>query len=86
MKIRQDISIGNNIRNLRKKCKLTQEQVAAKLQVQGCDITRSIYSRYETGQLNIPVSVLIALRNIFKCEYADFFVNLEIKFTELTNI
>jgi len=85
MKIRQDISIGDNLRKLRKKRKLAQWQVAAKLQIQGCDITRSIYSRYETGELNIQVSVLIALKDIFKCEYADFFENLEIKFKELAD-
>jgi len=76
-KLRQDISIGGNLKILRKKNKLTQEQVAAKLQVLGCDITRSIYSRYEIGYLNIGISTLIALKKIFKCEYADFFENLD---------
>ena len=78
-KLRQDISIGKNLRILRKKNKLTQEQVAAKLQVRGCDITRSVYSKYEIGYLNISVSTLIALKEIFNCDYADFFENLENK-------
>ena len=77
-KIRQDICIGNNLRDLRKKCGLTQEQIAAKLQVLGCDTTRSVYSRYETGELNIRVSDLIALKKIFGCQYNDFFVDLEL--------
>ena len=76
-KLRQDISIGKNLRLLRKKNKLTQEQVAAKLQVHGCDITRCEYSKYEIGLLNIRISALIILKEIFKCDYADFFENLE---------
>jgi transcriptional regulator with XRE-family HTH domain len=77
-KIRQDISMGKNLRDLRKKRNLTQEQVAAKLQILGCDITRSVYSRYETGELNIRVSDLVALREIFVCKYDDFFAGLYI--------
>ena len=73
MKIRQDISIGDNLRDLRKKNKLTQEQVAAKMQLLGCSINRSVYSRYETGELNIRVSDLAALKKVFNCQYDDFF-------------
>ncbi|MCL2637568.1 MAG: helix-turn-helix domain-containing protein [Oscillospiraceae bacterium] len=76
-RIKQDISIGRNLRNLRNSQKLTQEQVATKLQLLGCDITRSYYSRYETGELNIKVSELIALTKIFKCQYNDFFIGLD---------
>jgi len=76
-KIRQDINIGGNLRNIRKKSRLTQEQVAVKLQLLDCDITRSIYSRYETGELNIRVSDLIALKKIYNCQYNDFFIDLD---------
>ncbi len=72
-KIRQDDSIGGNLRKLRLKCGLTQEQTAAKLQTEGSNTTRAIYSRYETGELNIRVSDLKRLRLIFKCSYEDFF-------------
>jgi len=78
-KIRQDINMGNNIRDLRNKRKMTQEQVAAKLQTLGCDISRSVYSRYETGELNIRVSELIALKEILACQYDDFFDGLKIE-------
>ncbi|MCD7964315.1 MAG: helix-turn-helix domain-containing protein [Clostridiaceae bacterium] len=71
-KLRQDINIGKNIRMLRQNCNLTQEEVAAKMQLMGCDdITRALYSRYETGELNIKVSHLRALKQIFKCSYED---------------
>ncbi|WMI81646.1 helix-turn-helix domain-containing protein [Anaerotignum sp. MB30-C6] len=72
-KLRQDISIGKNLKRLRNDCNFTQEQVAAKLQLLGSSTTRSIYSRYETGELNIKISDLILLTEIFKCEYNDFF-------------
>ena len=48
-KIKQDISIGSNIRLLRKQSHLTQEQVVARLQLQGIEISRSIYSQIECG-------------------------------------
>lgn len=71
-KLRQDINIGKNIRRLRRACSLTQEDVTAKMQLLGCDdITRSVYSRYETGELNIKISHLRALKQIFKCSYEN---------------
>ncbi len=76
-KLRQDRNMGNNIRMLRNRVKLTQEQVASKLQLMGCDISRSYYSRYETGELNIPITVIIALKQIFECNYDDFFRELD---------
>ena len=45
--------IGNNIRKLREKAKLTQEQVAARLQTNGCDITRSAVAKIEVGQRHL---------------------------------
>jgi transcriptional regulator with XRE-family HTH domain len=78
MKIRQDVSIGKNLKELRKKAKLTQEQVATKIQLMGIDTSRSIYSRFETGELNIKVSELIALSQIFSCDFNDFFKDIEI--------
>lgn len=73
-RIRQDTSIGGNLRRLRLKCGLTQEETAAKLQTHGSNTTRAIYSRYETGELNIRVSDLKFLKLIFKCSYEDFFL------------
>ncbi len=75
-KLRQDLNIGKNIRELRKSVKLTQEQIVAQMQLKNSSITRSVYSRYETGELNIKVSDLVILRDIFKCSFDDFFINL----------
>lgn len=71
-KLRQDVNIGKNLRKLRQACRLTQEELTAKMQILGCgDITRALYSRYETGELNIKVTHLRALKQIFKCSYDD---------------
>ncbi|MFI3206552.1 MAG: helix-turn-helix transcriptional regulator [Clostridia bacterium] len=73
-KLRQDESIGKNIKNLRKTSKLTQEQVVARLQLKGSTTMRSVYSRYETGELNIKISDLRILKEIFSCSFDDFFI------------
>lgn len=72
-KIKQDYCIGANIRELRIKSGFTQEQVAAKLQVQGINMSRDFYAHIECGDYNIRVSELSALRTIFRCSYDDIF-------------
>ncbi len=77
-KIRQDISIGGNIRMLRRQSHLTQEQVVARLQLKGIELSRSSYSQIECGTYNIRVSELVALAEIFHVDYNAFFRNLSI--------
>ena len=48
-----------------------------KLQRKGRDIGRTTYAKYEAGELNIRVSVIVALRKIYDCSYDDFFLGLE---------
>ena len=47
--------VGQRIRLLREERKLTQEQLSAKLQVGGCDITRSALAKIEVGQRHLYV-------------------------------
>ena len=76
-KIRQDISIGENIRKMRNVAGYTQEETVAKMQVLGCFLSRSIYSQIECGTYNIRVSELIALKEVFHLSNFDlFFVDL----------
>lgn len=75
-KIKQDISIGNTIRILRQDAGLTQEQVVAHLQLNGSELSRSAYSQIECGTYNIRISELKSLKELFKCEYNDFFKNI----------
>lgn len=73
---KKDCQIGPAIQRLRYREKLTQEQVAAQLQIMGLDVSRAVYSKMETGYHGIKISVLVALKQIFHAEYADFFTDL----------
>lgn len=76
-KIRRDLNMGTNLRTLRYKAGLSQEKLCAKLQLEGCDIGRTTYAKYESGELNIRASVIVALKKIYNCSYDDFFAGLE---------
>ena len=75
-KIRQDKAIGDNLRRLRDAKGISQEKLCATLQLRGCDIGRSTYDKYERGELNVKVSVLIQLKDFYGCSFDDFFKNL----------
>lgn len=61
--------IGKNIRKLRIKSKLTQETLSAKLQTEGCDITRSALAKIEVGQRHIYPDELIAFKKLLNTDY-----------------
>ena len=76
-KIRRDLNLGDNLRRLRGISELSQEKLCAELQRNGCDIGRSTYAKYESGELNIKASVIVALKKIYNCSYDDFFLGLD---------
>lgn len=82
-KIKQDIRIGPNIRKYRLQSHMTQEQVTAKLQLMGINISRSIYSQIEGGTYNIRVSELAAMKEIFNINYESFFEGISVNTKEL---
>ena len=69
--------IGVKIKELRNEKGLSQESLCAELQRRGCDIGRTTYAKYESGELNIRASVIIELRKFYKCSYDDFFEGLD---------
>ena len=75
-KIRPDMDIGQNIQRLRRKAKLTQEQVIARLHLMGITISKSTYAKLETNRMNIKVSELVALKIIFNVDISEFFDGL----------
>ncbi|MCL2672376.1 MAG: helix-turn-helix domain-containing protein [Clostridiales bacterium] len=75
-KLKQDISIGQNLKALRVKSKLTQERVAAKLQTMGLPVSREIVSQMEAGKYSLRVSVLLALKELYRASFDDFFQGL----------
>lgn len=76
-KIKTNSQFGLNLRKLRKQNKLTQEQVVAKLQILGFDMSRSIYAQIECGTYNIRITELAALKDIFSTTYESFFEGIE---------
>ena len=76
-KVRADAGLGRNIRALRIAAGMTQEQVAAKLQLAGCDVSRSIYSQIECGSYSLRVREIVALKRIFGVDYNAIFAGLE---------
>ena len=64
--------LGRRIRLFREKKKLTQEQLSAQLQVNGCDITRSALAKIEVGQ-----------RHIYPDELKLFALLLGVSYSEL---
>lgn len=75
-KIRPDMDIGRNIQKLRKASGLTQDQTLAQLQLLGIEISKSTYAKLETNRMNIKVSELMALSQIFHADISDFFAGL----------
>ncbi len=65
--------VGNNIRILRERKKFTQEILAAKLQVNGCDITRSAVAKIEVGQRHLYPDEIILIKQILGVTYDEIF-------------
>lgn len=63
--------IGRNIRDLREMKGITQELLAAKLQINGCDITRSAVAKIEVGQRHLYPDELILIRNILDVSFDE---------------
>ena len=67
-------AMGLNLQRLRLKQKLTQEQLAARLQVAGCDLTRSALAKIECGQRQLYPDELKALKAVLDVSYEQLFV------------
>lgn len=64
-----DKQVGEQVRRIREGLGLTQEQLAARLQVRGCDMTRSALAKIEVGQRHIYLQELRCLRDALKTSY-----------------
>ncbi|EPG1518802.1 helix-turn-helix domain-containing protein [Listeria monocytogenes] len=73
------MDIGKNIQRLRNNSKMTQDQVVAKMNIMGLNISKSTYAKLETNRMNIRVSELVALKIIFDANFNDFFEDLILK-------
>ncbi len=63
--------VGTHLSWLRKQQKLTQEQLVARMQLLGCDITRSALAKIEVGQRMLCPDELKAIRSALAVSYDD---------------
>lgn len=62
---------GSHIRNLREKAGLSQEQLAAALQLAGLNLNQKAVSRIETGERVVPDFELLYFSEVFHCSIAS---------------
>ncbi len=72
--IKADKTIGENIRKARVAFGMTQEQLAAKIQLLECDISRGTLAKIEAGIRHISVQELSAIKEALGMGYEDFFL------------
>ena len=66
--------MGSHLARLRQEKGLTQEQLAARLQVQGCDLTRSALAKIEVGQRHLYPDEIRALTEVLAVSYEQLFI------------
>lgn len=66
-------SFGQNIRRLRESRHMTQEQLAAKLQLNGCDMTRSALAKIEVGQRHVYPDEIRLLKELLGASFEELF-------------
>ena len=71
--LKQDISIGQNLKSLRKRAKLTQREASAQLEILGVPMTEDILAKIEQGRYSVRISVLLALKQIYGIDSFDIF-------------
>jgi len=67
------IYVTNNIKSLRNRVGLKQEEVANLL-----GVSRITYCSYETTPQKVTIEILYKLSSIFKCRLSDFFTEIDV--------
>lgn len=65
--------IGNNIKKLRERAGMTQDYLATRLQLSGCDVTRSALAKIEVGQRHLYPDEIILIKQILNVTYDEIF-------------
>lgn len=68
-----EIRIGENLKELREGKGITQEVLSARLQVLGCDMSRSTLAKIEVGHRHIYLDEIIHLKTALGIEYDQMF-------------
>ena len=67
------MEIGAKIKRIRLQRGLTQEEVAARVQTRGCDLTRSALAKIEVGQRHLYPDEILLLKEILSATYEEIF-------------
>ncbi|MCM1092157.1 MAG: helix-turn-helix domain-containing protein [Butyrivibrio sp.] len=83
-KISQDknLIVGENIQRLRKERNLRNKDVVTQLQLRGVALSTSTLSKIERGNSNPTTQLLVALTDIFHCDFNAFFEGSKESHTE----
>jgi transcriptional regulator with XRE-family HTH domain len=65
--------IGPSIAKLRNERKWTQEMLAAKLQIQGCDITRDVIANIESRRSPVTDKQILHFMRVFQVPLTEIF-------------
>lgn len=65
--------LGRNIKRLRIEKSYRNKDMVAKLGSRGVELSTGTYSKVEMGLNNPSVDMLIALTDIFRCDFNEFF-------------
>lgn len=65
--------IGHNLAKLRMQRGLTQEQLAAKLQINGADISRQVLANIESRRRRVNEQQIRALLKVLRCSLDELF-------------
>ena len=68
-----EYQFGQNLKFLRERCGLTQEQAAAQLQIRGCGVTRSALAKIEVGQRHVYPDEIKCFAEIYKVPFELIF-------------
>ncbi len=66
--------LGKNLRSLREKANMTQENLSVQMQINGCDITRSAIAKIEVGQRHIYPDEIKLFKHILDVSYDEIFI------------
>ena len=69
--------IGNSIRKIRETMGMTQEMLSTKLQLEGCDITRSAVAKIEVGQRHLYPAEIILIKEILGTDFDSIFYGVK---------
>lgn len=69
--------VGNNIRKIRESIGMTQEKLSTKLQLAGCDITRSAVAKIEVGQRHLYPDEIVLIKEIFGTDFDSIFYGMK---------